>query len=67
MIVLLEPPLDAAYARAVLRRGSIGPVIYALVIPIAILAPLVALLFYVGIAVLYAVTNQGTQPAGMGS
>jgi uncharacterized membrane protein len=61
---LLEPPLDAAYARAELRRGSIGPVIYALAIPIAILAPLVALLFYVGIAVLYAVTNQGTQPAG---
>src|SRR5439155_4017731 len=64
---LLEPPLDAAYARAELRRGSIGPVIYALAIPIAILAPLVALLFYVGIAVLYAVTSQGTQPASMGS
>jgi uncharacterized membrane protein len=61
---LLEPPLDAAYARAELRRGSIGPVIYALAIPIAIVAPLVALAFYIGIAVLYAVTNQGTQPAG---
>jgi len=62
---LLEPPFDAAYARAELRRGSIGPVIYALAIPVAIVAPIVALVFYVGIAVLYAVTNQGTRVGGV--
>src|SRR6476660_768422 len=36
---LLEPPLDAAFARRELRRGSIGPVIYALAIPVAAVAP----------------------------
>jgi uncharacterized membrane protein len=58
---LLEPPFDASYARAELRRGSIGPVIYALAIPVAVVAPLVALVFYIAIAVLYAITNQGTR------
>lgn len=63
---LLEPPYDAAYARAELRRGSIGPLVYALAIPIAILAPIVALVFYLAMAVLYGLTNQGgraTSPA----
>ncbi|MDP9250882.1 MAG: TMEM175 family protein, partial [Chloroflexota bacterium] len=58
---LLEPPLDAAYARAELKRGSIGPVIYAVAVPIALVAPLVALVFYVAIAVLYAVTSEGAR------
>ena len=35
---LLEPPLDASYARAELRRGSIGPVVYLFAIPIALIA-----------------------------
>jgi len=61
---LLEPPLDAAFARRELRRGSIGPVIYALAIPVAAVAPVVALVFYIGIAVLYAVTNQGVGENG---
>ena len=56
---LLEPPFDLAYARAELKRASIGPAVYALAIPIAVVAPLVALAFYIGIAVLYAITNQG--------
>jgi uncharacterized membrane protein len=60
---LLEPPLDVNYARAELRRGSIGPVIYLFAIPVALIAPLAALLLYIGIAVLYALTNQGKQPA----
>jgi hypothetical protein len=34
-------------------------VIYALAIPIAMVAPLVSLVFYIGIGVLYAFTNQG--------
>jgi hypothetical protein len=56
---LLEPPFDQTYARAELKRGGIGPVIYALAIPIALIAPLVSLAFYIGIGVLYAFTNQG--------
>ena len=56
---LLEPPHDAAYARAELKRASIGPVIYLVAVPIALVAPLVALLFYVAIAVLYAITSEG--------
>jgi uncharacterized membrane protein len=56
---LFEPGFDGAYARAEFRRGVIGPIIFALAIPVALLAPIVALFFFVGIAVLYAVTNQG--------
>jgi uncharacterized membrane protein len=58
---LLEPPFDAAFARAELKRGSIGPVIYAFAVPIALVAPTVALVFYVGIAVLYALTSEGVR------
>jgi len=58
---LLEAPFDAAYARTELRRGSIGPVVYAVAIPVAILAPIVALVFYLAIAVLYGLTNQGSR------
>jgi uncharacterized membrane protein len=56
---LLEPPFDQNYARAELKRAGIGPVIYSLAIPIALIAPLVSLAFYIGIGVLYAFTNQG--------
>lgn len=61
--MLLEPPYDAAYARAELRRGSIGPLIYLVAIPLAIIAPIVALVFYLGIAILYGLTNQGGSAA----
>ena len=68
--VIAAPARATARCRIRARRAPAGlhrsrP--YVLAIPIAILAPLVALLFYVGIAVLYAVTNQSTQPAGLRS
>jgi uncharacterized membrane protein len=60
---LLEPGFDAAHARAEFRRAMVGPAIYVLAIPVAILAPIVALLLFIGIAVLYALTNQGVGTA----
>ena len=57
---LLEPPLDISYARRELRRASIGPAVYAFAVPVAFVAPFVGLIFYIAIAVLYAVTNQGS-------
>ena len=63
---LLEAGFDADYARAEWRRGSIGVPIYAAATLVALVAPLVALLLYLSIAVLYAVTSQGVavQSAG---
>ena len=61
---LFEPGFDAAYARWELRRGVLGPVIYAVAIPVALVAPIVALLFFVGVAILYALTNQGLGSVG---
>jgi len=58
---LLEPPFDVDHARAELRRASIGPLIYVLAVPLDLFLPLAALLFYIAIAVLYAITNQGVQ------
>jgi uncharacterized membrane protein len=58
---LLEPPYAADHARAELRRASIGPLIYVLAVPLAIFLPLAALLFYIAVAVVYALTNQGVQ------
>ena len=56
---LLEPGFDAAYARAEWRRGTIGVPIYAVATLVALVAPLVSLLLYLSIALLYAVTSQG--------
>jgi TMEM175 potassium channel family protein len=56
---LLQRGFDAAHARAEFTRALVGPAIYILAIPVAILAPIVALLLFIGIAVLYALTNQG--------
>ena len=56
---LLEPGYDAAYARAEWRRGTVGLPIYALATLVALVAPLLALLLYLGIALLYAATSQG--------
>jgi uncharacterized membrane protein len=56
---LLEPGYDAAYARAEWRRGSIGVPIYAVATLVALVQPIVSLLLYLGIAILYAVTSQG--------
>jgi TMEM175 potassium channel family protein len=60
---LLEPGFDAAHARAEFKRALLGPMIYTLAIPVAILAPIVALLLFIGIAALYALTNQGVGAA----
>jgi len=62
---LLEPPFGVDHARAELRRASIGPLIYVLAVPLALFLPLAALLFYIAIAVLYALTNQGVQAPGI--
>jgi uncharacterized membrane protein len=59
---LLEPGYDAAYARAEWRRGFVGLPIYAVATLVALVAPLVALALYLGIAILYAVTSQGVTP-----
>ena len=57
---LLEPPLTVADARAELRRASIGPLAYAVAVPVALVAPVLALVFYIGVALVYAITNQGS-------
>jgi uncharacterized membrane protein len=56
---LLEPGYDAAYARAEFRRGFVGFPIYVVATIVALFLPLVALLLYLAIAVLYAITSQG--------
>jgi uncharacterized membrane protein len=56
---LLEPPYDVRHAHDELKRATIGPVVYAVAVPIALVAPLVALFFFLAIGLLYAVTNQG--------
>ena len=58
---LLEAGYDAAYARAEWRRGSVGVPIYVAATLVALVAPLVSLLLYLSIAVLYAVTSQGVR------
>ena len=56
---LLEPGYDAAYARAESRRGFVGLPVYATATLVALIAPLVALVAYLAIAILYAYTSQG--------
>jgi uncharacterized membrane protein len=56
---LLEPEYDAAYARAEWKRGFVGLPIYIVATLVALVAPVVSLLLYLGIAILYAVTSQG--------
>lgn len=56
---LLEPGYDAAYARAEARRGFVGLPVYATATLVALVAPLIALVAYLGIAILYAYTSQG--------
>ena len=58
---LLEAGYDAAYAQAEWRRGSIGVPIYAVATLVALVLPLVALALYLAIAILYAVTSQGSR------
>ena len=65
---LLEPGYDRAYARAEWRRGTVGVPIYAAATLVALVAPLISLLLFLAIAILYAVTSQGVAiaPAGAG-
>ena len=56
---LLEAGYDTAYARAEWKRGTIGLPVYAVATLVALVWPIVSLLLYLGIAVLYAVTSQG--------
>lgn len=60
---LLEPGYDATYARAEMRRGFIGLPIYSAATLIAFVLPLLALVLYLAIAILYAVTSQGVSVA----
>ena len=64
---LLEPGYDAAYARAEFRRGTIGVPIYAVATIVALVAPLVSLLLYLSIAILYGVTSQGVAVPSTGA
>jgi uncharacterized membrane protein len=57
---LLEPGYDATYARAEWRRGTVGVPIYAAATLVALVQPLVSLLLYLAIAVMYALTSQGS-------
>jgi uncharacterized membrane protein len=59
---LLEPGYDAAYARAEWKRGTVGLPVYAAATLVALVWPVVSLLLYLGIAILYAVTSQGIAP-----
>jgi uncharacterized membrane protein len=63
---LLEAGYDAAYARAEWRRGSVGVPIYVAATLVALVAPLVSLLLYLSIGVLYAVTSQGVRVPKVG-
>src|SRR4051795_13645253 len=56
---LLEPGFDAAHATVELRRGSLGVPIYLAATAVSLVAPLLALALYAGIAALYAITSQG--------
>jgi uncharacterized membrane protein len=64
---LLEAGYDAAYARAEWRRGSVGVPIYAAATLVALVAPLVSLLLFLSIALLYAFTSQGVTTAAVGA
>ena len=58
---LLAHGLGDDHARAELRRASMGPIIYVVAIPLALVAPLLALVFYLAISVIYAISSQGAR------
>jgi uncharacterized membrane protein len=59
---LLEDGYRASDARAEIRRGWLGVPIYAAATLISFIQPIAALVLYVAIAALYAVTSQGLPP-----
>jgi uncharacterized membrane protein len=56
---LLEPEFNLASAQSELGRGWLGVPIYAAATVISLFLPLLALILYVAIAALYAITSQG--------
>ena len=58
---LLAHGLGDDHARAELRRASMGPIIYIFAIPLALVVPLLALVFYLAISVIYAISSQGAR------
>jgi uncharacterized membrane protein len=64
---LLERGYDSAYARAEWKRGTIGLPVYLVATLVALVWPVVSLLLYLGIAVLYAVTSQGVTTPRQGT
>jgi uncharacterized membrane protein len=58
---LLHEPYDAAYARLERRRTAMGVATYAAATAIAWLAPIVALLLFLAVAIFYAVTSSGSR------
>ena len=59
--VLLQEPYDAAYARLERRRTATGVATYAAATAVAWLAPMVALLLFLAVAIFYAVTSSGSR------
>jgi uncharacterized membrane protein len=58
---LLDAPYDAAYARLERRRTAMGVTTYAAATAIAWIAPIVALLLFLAVAIFYAVTSSGSR------
>ena len=56
---LFEAGYGAPEARKEFRRAIVGPLVFLVLIPVALLAPIVALAVFVGLNILYAVTSQG--------
>jgi hypothetical protein len=61
---LLQHPYDAAYARLERRRSGIGVAIYAAGTALAWIAPTIALLLFLAMAIFYAVTSSGSRLQG---
>jgi uncharacterized membrane protein len=58
---LLRAPYDAAYARLERRRTALGVATYAAATAIAWVAPMVAVLLFLAVAIFYAVTSSGSR------
>jgi TMEM175 potassium channel family protein len=61
---LLEPGYDTMFADAALRRNFVGPLIYGAAAVVALVAPVVALVLYVAIALFFASVRQGGAARG---
>jgi len=56
---LFETGHDAGEARTEFRRAIVGPVVFLVLIPVALLAPIAALGVFIGLNILYAFWSQG--------